>query len=566
MPLVTDLSSHRARAARISRTCGRVVRVCACAFLLTNACVALILQPGCTTAPPGTPIVDEEQAKLPPKPRSPRVTASFGGTHRKALIERGVWYQSFENRLLFLDAPTGMELVDLELAPRGTTGVVSDFEVDGTRVFAVLEDDWVFELDASDVRNVRVVQQWGRWELGIAPHFVAVIENEVYVSGSGGVVRLSDAQPHRNLPPLPRDKDMPDPQRPVVYLEGKIVGRAVPAVGGPVACIGRRIHRIADGSYLGSASMLIPLPDAIGGGYGFALQASEGAQVGLMDANFRERAAGAMPGKVHAMRVFDDRFFAVNDFEVASWKLDAVEGDLTAPHTLGALLSIPVKGARDIAKLQRNRFAVAGSFGRALYRYLPEGDRPGDTFYWSRRLPGRLEVSATDRRRVLASSPEGAWLYLIGEEAEMSDRSIVAPDRPLAGVETAWGSALVDESRERVTIRMGDRAQVITPSRGGLVSGLAVADGRIWIGHDFGIDIVAYDPVLREVFSEERIRLTGPMVALYPNRVGGGVTYVARFGGFGVVRLVDVDAPPIASKGTRSAFDTSAPLSAQEER
>jgi hypothetical protein len=56
------------------------------------------------------------------------------------------------------------------------------------------------------------------------------------------------------------------------------------------------------------------------------------------------------------------------------------------------------------------------------------------------------------------------------------------------------------------------------------------------------------------------------MVALYPNRVGGGVTYVARFGGFGVVRLVDVDAPPIASKGTRSAFDTSAPLSAQGER
>ena len=110
---------------------------------------------------------------------------------------------------------------------------------------------------------------------------------------------------------------------------------------------------------------------------------------------------------------FDDRFFAVNDFEVATWKREETQPEVTdsageasassatprSEFVLGALLSVPVKGARDIAKVQRNRFAVAGSFGRALYRYLPEGDKLGDTFYWSRRLPGRLEVSVTDRRR-----------------------------------------------------------------------------------------------------------------------------------------------------------------------
>jgi ligand-binding sensor domain-containing protein len=164
-------------------------------------------------------------------------------------------------------------------------------------------------------------------------------------------------------------------------------------------------------------------------------------------------------------------------------------------------------------------------------------------------------VSVTDRRRVLAASREGVWLYLIGEEAEMSDKPIEAPDRPIIAAETAWGSAKIDESRETVTFRIGDRAQVLAPSRGGLVSGLGIADGRVWVGHDHGIDVIKYDQTTGEVYSEERIRLDGPIVAMYPNRVGGGITYVSRFSGFGVIRLVDLDDPPIAAKGTRSAFD-----------
>lgn len=539
------------------------------ACLLALSLVAFAVLPSCTTAPAGTPIIDEEELNAPPTPRAPRVTSSFGGTHRQSLIAGRVWYQSFENRLLFLDPQTGMELLDLELAPRGTTGVVSDFAVDGTRVFVVLADDWVIELDATEVRETKVVNRWGRSEITIAPRFVSIVGEDVWVSGNGGAIRLGDALPHGAVSPEALRDPKAEPIRPPVFLEGRMAGRVVPANGGPVACVGRRIFRVADGSYLGSASMLVPLPDSAGGGYAFALQATEGAQVGLMDASFRERSAGAVPGLVHSVRVFDDRFFAVNDFEVATWKLESKEGssaDLSASggstsgteFVLGAPLSVPVKGARDVAKVQRNRFAVAGSFGRSLYRYLPEGDRPGDTFYWSRRLPGRLEVSVTDRRRVLAASREGAWLYLIGEEAEMSDKPIEAPDRPIIAAETAWGSAKIDESRETVTFRIGDRAQVITPSRGGLVSALGIADGRVWIGHDHGIDVIKYDQTTGEVYSEERIRLDGPIVAMYPNRVGGGITYVSRFSGFGVIRLVDLDDPPIAAKGTRSAFDTTA--------
>jgi len=381
---------------------------------LTVAAVLVALAAGaCSTAPPGTPVVDEEEAKLPPRERSMRITSGYGGTHRHSVIENGIWYQSFENRILFLDAQTGTELVDLELAPRGTTGVVSDFLVRGERLFAVLEDDWVVELDIAAVREPKLQTQWGRAELGIRPTFVAAIGDEIYISGDGGVVRLSEATPHGTLSIDSKGRAVA-PERPTPMLEGRDVGRVVAAKGGPVACVGRRILRIEDGSFLGSASMLIELPDAVGGGYGFMRQSTEGASVGLMDAEFRERSATALRGQVYSIRFFDDRFFAINDFEVATWRMEEVPqdpaasaGDASAAapkreFVLGALLSVPVKGARDIAKVQRNRFAVAGSFGRALYRYLPEGDKPGDTFYWSRRYPGRLDVAVTDRRRVHA--------------------------------------------------------------------------------------------------------------------------------------------------------------------
>lgn len=544
-----------------------------------RAGLALALAAGlagaCSTAPPGTPVIDEEEAKLPPKPKTLCVTSSFGGTHRVTKIEGGVWYQSFENRVLLLDSQTGSEIIDLELAPRGTTGVVSDFLVDGTRLLAVLEDDWVMELDVTNVPATKAIARWGRAQLGIRPRWISSVGGQIFVSGDGGVVRLADAKPERDAVKEGEDDEdagvssgaAAPPPRPVPMLEGRSVGSVVAAKGGPVACVGRRIVRVADGQFLGSASRLIELPAEAGGGYGFVRQSNEGAEVGLMDEDFRERSSSAMRGVVHSIRFFDDRFFAVNDFEVATWKVvprpageksagaaDKPSGSAKTDFILGALLSVPVKGARDIAKVERNRFAVAGSFGRSLYRYLPEGDRPGDTFYWSKRLPGRLDVSVTDQRRILAASREGAWMYLIGEEAELSDAPIASPDRPLAAADTAWGSARITESRDSVVFRIADQVRVYTLPDGELASGLCIADGKVWIGHSRGIDVIGFDPATKETVFEARVRLSGPMVALYPNRVGGGVSYVSAFSGFGVVRPVDQDAPPVATRGTRSVF------------
>ncbi|MFM7260909.1 MAG: hypothetical protein ACKO3W_09940 [bacterium] len=530
----------------------RIARVAGCALVG----VALALQlPACSTAPAGTPVGDEDEAKLPPKTKSMRIVSSFGGVHRRAEIEGGVWYQSFGNRILFLDAQSGTRLADLELAPRGSTGPVSDFARWGNRLYAVLEDDQVIEIDVSIVRSPIVLRRFGRSELGLVPKVVSIIEGQPYVGGEGGVIRLADTKAIGES--FDEDGKPVPPVAPKAWLSDRTVGCIIAAEGGPVACVGRRIVRVADGSYLGAANRLIPVPPQWGGGYGFMLQASEGAQVGLMGPDFRERSSSALRGTVHAIRIFDDRFFAINDFEVATWKLEKVPGPDVSPgeaeasggYQLGTPLSVPVKGALDIAKVQRNRFAVSGTFGRALYRYLPEGDQPGDTFYWVERTPGRLDVSVTDRRRILASSREGSWMYLIGEEGELSTKPIASPDRPEFSVEAAWGTAKSNAERTEATFFIGDRSQVVVPTGGGKISTMALADGKVWIGHDRGIDVVGFDPLLKEIVVEDRLRLTGPIVSLYPNRVGGGVAYVAQYSGFGVVRPIEDDAPPIVAKG-----------------
>ena len=520
------------------------------------AALAFLHVAGCSSAPAGTPVVDEAEAELPPTPRSMRVVSSFGGAHRALLVVGTHWYQTFANRALVLDAQSGTVISDIELSPRGTTGPAVDLALRGGSLFVVLADDAVVEIDVANVRNPRVLARWGRPELGIAPRQVNLVGDELWVSGLGGVIKLADAPIEGES--IDEDGKPTAPTPPLRFLDGMDVGTIVDTPEGPVGCVGRRILRLADGAFLGAASMLIPTPAEFGGGYAFVLQGSEGAQVGLMGTDFRERSSSAVEGLVHAIRICDDRLLVVTDAEVSTWKLEQSPGRATTARgegtQLGQLIAVRVRGALDVGKIKRNRFAVSGTFGRSLYRYLPEGDQDGDTFYWSERMPGRLDVSQTDRRRVLAASDEGAWMYLIEEKAELVARDIASPDVQSARAEVVWGSATADDRREEVLFRVGDRAIAMRPSRDGLVSTLAAADGRIWIGHDHGIDVIGFNPATGELVAEDRILLSGPIIAIYPNRVGGGVSYVARFDGFGVVRPVPITDPPIQTSGTICGF------------
>ena len=100
-----------------------------------------------------------------------------------------------------------------------------------------------------------------------------------------------------------------------------------------------------------------------------------------------------------------------------------------------------------------------------------------------------------------------------------------------------------------MTFSFGERSQTHEPTAGSEVSTLALADGKVWIGHSSGIDVIEFDPLTKQIKLSDFLRLNGPVIALYPNRVGGGVAYVAKFSGFGVIRPVADDAPPIVAKG-----------------
>lgn len=520
---------------------------------------AAVVPTACTNDPAGTPVYDESDLAVMNAVRRMRVTSHVGGTHRALVVRDGVWFQSFENRMLLMDAATGAEFADLELAPRGTTGAVGSFALYGDRLYCVLDEDEVVEVDVAIPRDPRVIDRWGVAELVVKPRRVSVVDGEVFVSGDGGVVRLGDARPRGEWLDE-KGKPLP-PVVPPVALEGRDAGVVAGADGGPVACVGRRIVRVADGAYLGAATHLEPLPGALGEGYAFILQSANGGEFGVMGRDFRVRASSALQGPVHAAHVFGDRIYAVNDFEIATLRVEpdpdaaaaAVEAGLP-PDALAVrlvdLISIPVKGARDVARIRPNRFAVAGSFGRALYRFLPEGNAPGDTFYWAERSPGRIDSFRSDRRRILAASREGSWLYLIGDKAELTDAPIAEPDRGAYAVESAWGAARLADDRSAVDINVKGKVTRFPPPRGGEIETLAIADGRIWVGHLAGIDVYGLDAATGDPVLEDRIVLSGPVLMLYPNRVGGGVSYVSRFGGMGLVRPVAVDAPPIRTPGT----------------
>ena len=523
------------------------------------ALVVSVAPVACTNDPAGTPVYDESDLAVMNAIRRMRVTSHVGGTHRALVVRDGVWFQSFENRMVMMDAATGAVFADLELAPRGTTGAVGSFALLGDRLFCVLDEDEVVEVDVTLPRDPRVVDRWGVAELVVKPRRVSVVDGEVFVSGDGGVVRLADTRPRGEWLDE-KGKPLP-PVVPPIALEGRDAGVVVAAVGGPVACVGRRIVRLADGAYLGAATHLEPLPRALGEGYAFILQSANGGEFGVMGGDFRVRASSALSGTVHATHAFGDRIYAVNDFEIATLRIEAdpdaaaaAVADGLPPDALAVrlvdLLSVPVKGARDVARIRPNRFAVAGSFGRALYRFLPEGNAPGDTFYWAERVPGRLDACKSDRRRILAASREGAWLYLIGDKAELTDAAIAEPDRGAYAVESSWGAARLADDRSAVDINVKGKVTRFPPPRGGEIETLAIADGRIWVGHRAGIDAYGLDQATGEPVLEDRIVLSGPVFMLYPNRVGGGVSFVSQFGGMGLVRPVPVDAPPTRTPGT----------------
>lgn len=444
-----------------------------------------------------------------------RVTHHVGGTHYRTIVVDGVWYQTFGVSLLVLNTSSTQPVQTIELGSIGQSAPANDMLLHEDRLYVVLQDQAVVELDVVDPWNPRIVTRVDARELGIEPRLLSVAGNELYVSGAGGVVRWSDGA--------------------IMLNDRGAVSRVVIAAVGPVASIGRRAFGLDDGQYVGSASDFYPLPDEfeMPGTLIFTRRGEAGSLVGLMSAEVREvdskRATVVVAGTVRSVRAFSERLWIVADDHIESFKV--------TPDALIDPRRIKVLGARDVDRIDANHLAVAGSFGRAIYRIDTDDVGPGDVFLQSHREPSCLTQAQSDGRRIMGLGREGAWLYQIGGDAVyVSDPPSVLPE-PQRSVTMNLVSASISEDGRSVDIRARGVRSTFTEPGDVQLQCLAAVDGDIWIGHDRGITVLRLNA--SGVAAEQgRLRLEGPVRYIFPRLAGGAAVYVSEYGGFGVAQFV----------------------------
>ena len=459
----------------------------------------------------------------------------FGGTHYRTLVRGRLWYQTFGSELLVLDTHDGDVLSRVEPLPFGTSGALVDMVIHDDRLYVVSEGDAVIEFELRD--QTRPVQRQIRpaRELGIQPRSISVVDGDVWISGVGGAVTWDSAEPPTDLG-LGSDTSL---------------GRVVPSIHGPVASVGRRVHSVLDGAFLGAASLLEVLPEDSGldGGLLFTLQGTNGASVGVMGPDLRELSGFVMKGTVRGMRFTDGRVWFFSDTEIAT-------AELMPDGQLEEVTWIPVKGVRDLDGAGPNYLAVGGTFGRALYRFESDSAGSGDTFLAVTRKAGKLVAGIDDGRRVLTGSNEGVWIYTIGDSIELVDRPLNRDTAASDFGNAAWGDVRLLDDKRTVVIHLEEGDREWTAPDGARISTVVVMGRRIWIGHEHGVSLIRINgpqdtkdwayfqlPPPPRVDAANELRITSGVSHLLPVRVGDEVVWISPNGGIGVAKAVRRPAP-----------------------
>ena len=464
--------------------------------------VGLLLGPPAGCASRGaalTPKGDREAAGIV-------VTAHAGGTHYRTRNMGDYWYHTWGRTLLVADPRTGEVVRSIELAPVGASGPASDMTLVGDRLFIVLERTEVVVLSVADPGRPRIECRVGHAELGVEPTTLSVVDEQLYVSGGGGVVRWSDR---------------------ARWLLGMECGTVVQSGVGLVACSGRRVHRLDDTRFVGSASALYPMPEGTGrpGRFVFVRVGSGTTSVGLMTGRIREvnmkLSTVDVEGTVRCVRVFDDRLWVVTDRRIAAYP---ISGDRLLQPVM-----YPIAGARDIGFVEGGVAVVVGTFGRAVVRL----DRVGGVHtVHQHREPAGLLRARCDGRFVQAGGPHGWWQYdpsgrvrpMDGQPGEPGDTAA----SPVGTAVTLAGRAFV--GADGTSVILGDGV-VHTEPGSPAVSCIAAVEGHLWIGHDRGITVL--DGQGRVI---DRLRLAGPVRHVFP-LAAGGAAWVSEAGGFGTASL-----------------------------
>jgi len=543
-------------------------------FAVALACATVILAAlsGCETEASYAQKQAAEWAAIRPD-QVMVIRHHVGGTHHRAIVRGDICYATFSNDLLVISTAKGSVIGSVQIMPFGTCGGAVEMVApeSGGALYVLLDGTAVVELSIADPKTPVITATRTAAEIGFAPRSISLANGELWIAGDGGVVAWSEvgafalaapaASPSKVLAGksvAPFNIEAPPAFLAAVARERGAIGSVVATNDGLAAVSGRRVLKLDDGSFIGAATRIDPLPSDVAlrlqlpGGFTFILQGAEGAQVGLMGPDVREVAARAVRGTVRRVRVIGDTLFAINDEEMTMFPIEAGPN---GPR-LGEPVYAPVKGALDVDAVSSNDFVVVGSFGRARWRKNADSRGGADEFYGARREPSNLRVASTDRRRILASGPEGTWLYIVGDEVSLISRPPQLPGEASDGrrmkVSSSWGKAAISDDYQTVSIVPGNRpssAPAATggksndasiewrPILGGEIFGVEALDGRLWIWHANGVDVMTVDA--GSLRPEASVRIEGPVRYLFPQRVGGAAAYVSERGGFGLLDFVE---------------------------
>lgn len=479
---------------------------------------------GCLTT--YTPTVHADE-----RPKEAYVSHSVGGTHWRTLVDNGTWFQGFGPNLLVLSAKNGAVLDKLACFPVGKSGALVDLVKYQGDLIAVLDRTAVVRIDRTNSLAMMVVETMKEKALGIRPESLSVVDGDLYVSGLGGVIRLDTGER---------------------FLAGtEVCGRVVGTAVGRVATRHNEIIRLSDETILGHATDLQNISASVGSSklIAFVDQEKDSARVGILDDDLHELAAVVVAGEVTRLREINGRLWAVTPGGMTTWRI--ASGGLSDEQ------KIRVRGALDIDMVEPNTYAIAGTFGRALYRFQADESGPGDEFFSTTREAGRLERILSDGRRIVGGSDEGNWIYITGGTCEPSRNPIQTVNPPSAVAFGEFGKASIEgadsdvftiESAHRVVVNGKGTSQTIQMPQGAYARTLATVGSDLWIGHDDGIDIWRLDGAKMDRVA--KIRLQGPILNIFPRRTNDGASWVSLYGGMGVVLWRPIEDASVASVST----------------
>ena len=473
-------------------------------------------------------------AKADERPKEAYVSHSVGGTHWRTLVYKETWFQGFGPNLLVLSSKNGVVLDKLACFPVGKSGALVDLVVYQGDLIGVLDRTAVVRIDRTNPTALMVIESMKEKTLGIRPESLSVVDGDLYVSGLGGVVRLDTGER---------------------FLDGSdVCGRVVGTAVGRVATRQGQIVRLSDETILGRATDLQNISASVGSSklIAFVDQEKDSARIGILDENLREIFATAVSGEVTRLREINGKLWAVTPSGITTWKI--ASGGLSDEQR------IRVRGALDIDMVAPNTYAIAGTFGRALYRLQSDERGPADEFFATTREAGRLERILSDGRRIVGGSDEGNWIYITGGTCEPSRNPIQTVNPPSAVAFGEFGKASIEgadsdvftiESSHRVVVVGNGTSQTIQMPQGAYARTLATVGSDLWIGHDDGIDIWRLDGAKMDRVG--KIRLQGPIVNIFPRRTNDGASWVSLYGGMGVVLWRPIEDASVASVSTTPA-------------